>query len=69
MNMTEFMASRKLRFRDSLLGKIKFGEMSPITERIFRTSPDKTLLMVLDPDPEKAASATRSVMREYLGIK
>lgn len=67
--MTEFIASRKLRFSVNQLDKAQFGKMSPITEKVFRSSRDKSLLMILDPDPEKAALATRSLMREYLGIK
>ena len=67
--MAEFIVSRKLRITDDVLDKGQFGKMSPITEKIFRNSGDKSLLMVLDPDPEKAALATRNLMREYLGIK
>ena len=67
--MAEFIVSRKLRIRDDVLKKVQSGKMSPITEKIFRGSGDKSLLMVLDPDPEKAALATRSLMRKYLGIK
>jgi len=67
--MTEFIASRKLRFGSKVLDRAKFGNISPITEKVIRNSGDKSLLTVLDADPEKANSATRTMMRKYLGIK
>lgn len=67
--MAEFMATRKLHITDDVSDSSQFGRMSPITERIFRKSGDKSLLMVLDPDPEKAAQATRTLLREYLRNK
>lgn len=67
--MAEFIATRKLRFRDDWFGKAQSSKTSSTTEEIFRTSQNKSLLKVLDADPEKATAATRSLMWEYLGIK
>ncbi len=67
--MADFIVTRKLRITDEVLKRGQFGKMSPITERILRESRDKSLLMVLDPDPAKAAVASCNLMREYLKIK